>query len=241
MSAARPVPLARSPGGSPRARSRRRRSPGGRPRARRPQTRRRAGRHRAGGHRRRALRECRQLAPGAAERPVVQDIAAREHERHDQARLEFTQGERADDGEQRDHVGSQLAAQHPPQHREGERHDDGEQREDPEPVRDARLPRELSPSPDANASATRTGTRRLRTSTCCATRLDLASASPRLTDARNPQRQIAAAPMARGMTGSTVQTTARKSYVLTFGDGPRSGTCRSRVRRIRVRKHRPWM
>lgn len=64
-------------------------------------------------HCRGTLRECRELAPGAAERPLVQELPAREHQGDDEADSELVEGERSGHCEQRDDVGAELPMQHP--------------------------------------------------------------------------------------------------------------------------------
>ena len=90
----------------------------------------------------RALHERRQLVAGTPERPLVQQLPAREHECDDEPGGELAQGERTRHREQRDHVGPQLAAEHPPSHGEGQRHDHRHQGDRPEHVRRVLRPRE---------------------------------------------------------------------------------------------------
>ena len=87
--------------------------------------------------RRSARGEGGELAARAPEGAVVEHLAARQHERDDEARLVLAQGERARDREQRDHVGAQLAAQHAPRDADREWRDHGEQHACPEQVRGA--------------------------------------------------------------------------------------------------------
>ncbi len=75
-----------------------------------------------------------QLAPGAPECALFEQLAAREHERDDEACLELSQQQRPRDREQRDHIGAQLPAQHAPHDRHGERNDDRDQDGGPENV-----------------------------------------------------------------------------------------------------------
>ena len=85
-------------------------------------------------HGRSAPRKRRQLAPRTPEGALFEQLAAREHQRHDESRREFTQRERAGNGKERDHVGAELTVQHPPHDGERERHDHGDQHDGPEHV-----------------------------------------------------------------------------------------------------------
>jgi hypothetical protein len=84
--------------------------------------------------------ERRELAPGAAERPVVQHLAAREHQRHHEPGLVLAEEQRPADRQQRDDVGAQLPAQHAPRDGVGERDDDRREHGDPEHVRRRGMP-----------------------------------------------------------------------------------------------------
>ena len=101
-----------------------------------------------------------QLAPGTPECALFEQLAAREHQRDDEPRLELSQQQRAGDGKQRDHVGAQLTVQHAPHDRQGERNDDRDQDDGPEHVCRVAMRRSTrSTSPAARARPMVTGTR----------------------------------------------------------------------------------
>ena len=58
-------------------------------------------------------REGRQLAPRTSEGMCVEQLAARQHQRNHEPRRELAEDQRSDHREQRDDVGSELAANHP--------------------------------------------------------------------------------------------------------------------------------
>ena len=106
---------------------------------------------------RRAGDERGQLASGAPERALVQQVAAREHESHDEPCRQLAQGERPAHGQQSDDVGAQLAAQHAAPDLERERDDHRDQHDRPQNVRRVRLARE--DQGDANRQRERDGHR----------------------------------------------------------------------------------
>ena len=95
----------------------------------------------------RASRERSELAPGAPERTLVQQLAAGQHQGNHEPCLELAQCERPGHGEQRDHVGSQLAVRHPPHDRERQRHDHADEHDDPDGMSCASLAGEPQQQP----------------------------------------------------------------------------------------------
>ena len=68
------------------------------------------------GHGRRTRRERGEFAPGAPEGALVEQLAAREHQRNNEARKQFAQQQRTHHREQRDDVRTQLAVQYSATH-----------------------------------------------------------------------------------------------------------------------------
>ena len=85
-------------------------------------------------HHRSALRQSGELATGAAECPLVEQFATRQHQRDDQARRILAKDQRARDRQERDDIRTELPAQHATDDRDRERHDHGNERPRPEGI-----------------------------------------------------------------------------------------------------------
>ena len=169
---------------------------GDRRRPPRPPARRRAGPPRGGARRPGARGERGQLAPGAPERALVEQLAAREHQRDDQPRLELAE-------EQRAAIASSAITSAPSCPRsmrratvEGERHD-RRRRARPSRARAPRRPRRRTAArgpPPGRARRPR-GRERCARATCARIARRAASALAARRMRRNPQPSWAAAPM----------------------------------------------
>ncbi len=147
------------------------------------------------GDRRRAAGERRELAPGAAERALVEQLTARQHQGDDETGLVLTQRERAGDRKQCDDVRAELPTQHAPDDRVDERPDDTCEHGHPEHVRRVLLARDAEREAeqqaerhahgdeDASHTDKRAGVRASHASV-------LAAAGVR----KNPQRELRACP-----------------------------------------------
>ena len=143
-----------------------------------------------------ALRERGQLTSRTAKGVLVEQLAAGQHQRHDETGRELAERQGTGDREQSDDVRSQLTAQQPASDRERERSDDGEQNGGEDGRAAWGSPARRSPEPTASARTMTMGMRAPRTPPSCVRRRARASALATWRLRRNPQHSCAPTPTA---------------------------------------------